>query len=282
MNTRKLKKSHLDIQYKVHKELFEQPILHQLFFEFTLRCNEHCWHCGSRCGDIQATELTVADWKGILDQVKEDFANHLPQINVTGGEPLLYPGFEEVMSYAHELGFKWGMTSNAILITPDIAQMLSKCGMNTISVSIDGLEQTHDSLRGLPGGYRRAMDGIQNLIDIGTCDAIMVTTVVNHETIHELDDLYEIMKDLDIDYWRILGVEPIGRALEYPDRAMTMEDQRTLFDFIRSKRADNMPVSYGCSHYLGLDYEREVRDWYFTCMAGTTIASITCIGDVTG
>lgn len=282
MNNRKLKESHLEIQYKVHKELFEQPILHQLFFEFTLRCNEHCWHCGSRCGDIQASELSVADWKGILDQVKDDFSHHLPQINVTGGEPLLYPGFEEVMSYAHELGFNWGMTSNAILITPEVAQMLKRCGMDTISVSIDGLEQTHDALRGLPGAYRRAMDGVQNLINVGTFDAIMITTVVNHETIHELDDLYEIMKDLDIDYWRILGVEPIGRALEYPERAMTIEDQRTLFDFIRSKRADNMPVSYGCSHYLGLDYEREVRDWYFTCMAGTTIASITCTGDVTG
>ena len=174
MNNRKLKESHLEIQYKVHKELFEQPILHQLFFEFTLRCNEHCWHCGSRCGDIQASELSVADWKGILDQVKDDFSHHLPQINVTGGEPLLYPGFEEVMSYAHELGFNWGMTSNAILITPEVAQMLKRCGMDTISVSIDGLEQTHDALRGLPGAYRRAMDGVQNLINVGTFDAIMI------------------------------------------------------------------------------------------------------------
>ncbi len=281
MNVRKLKESHLNTQYKLHNQLFEQPYLQQLFFEFTLRCNEHCWHCGSRCGDVQASELSKADWKRILDEVKQDFAGSLPQINVTGGEPLLYPHFEEVMSYAHSLGFKWGMTSNAILITPEVAKMLERCGMNTISVSIDGLEETHDRLRGLPGAYQKAMAGIQNLIDCGSFDSIMITTVVNHETMHELDDLYEIMCGLDIDSWRIIGVEPIGRALDYPERAMTLEDQRNLLDFIRSKRADNMPVCYGCSHYLGLDYEREVRDWYFMCLAGITTASITCTGDVT-
>ena len=58
--------------------------------------------------------------------------------------------------------------------------------------------------------------------------------------------------------------------------------ERNLLNFIRDKRADNEPVTYGCCHYLGLEYEREVRDWYFFCMAGITVASITVTGDVYG
>ena len=282
MNKNKMKISHLEIQHGVRKKFFEKPVLRQLFFELTLNCNEHCWHCGSRCGEVLAKEMDPQGWKDILDQIKEDFNGSLPQINVTGGEPLLYSGFEEVMSYAHSLGFKWGMTSNAILITPEVAQMLKRCGMNTISVSIDGLPDSHDKIRGLSGAYERAMQGIQNLIDLDCFDRIMVTTVVNHRTISELDELYEIMCGIDIDVWRIMGIEPIGRALDHPELLLTDEDQRRLMDFIRDKRADNMPVEYGCCHYLGLDYEREVRDSYFFCMAGVTVASVTVTGDVYG
>ena len=282
MNNKKMKLSHLDKQYEIRQEFFKHPVLKQLFFELTLNCNEHCFHCGSRCGDVQANEMTVNDWKDILDQLKEDFDGSLPQINVTGGEPLLYQGFEEVMSYANKLGFKWGMTSNAVLITPDVARMLQRCGMKTISVSIDGLPETHDKIRGLRGAYDKAMEGIQNLIDLHCFDSIMVTTVVNHKTMEELEPLYKIMQGIDIDSWRVMGIEPIGRALEHPELLLTDEDHKKLMDFIREKRAENAPVCYGCCHYLGLDYEREVRDWYFFCMAGVTVASITVTGDVYG
>ena len=93
--------------------------------------------------------------------------------------------------------------------------------MGTVSVSIDGLEKTHDRLRGLPGGYRLAMEGIQNLIDVGGFKTIQVTTVINHSNIDELDPLYEIFEKMDIDSWRVINLEPIGRALEYPDLMIT-------------------------------------------------------------
>ena len=52
-------------------------------------------------------------------------------------------------------------------------------------------------------------------------------------------------------------LDPIGRALEHPDLLLTPEDQRRLFAFIREKRLADFPVTYGCSHYLGLEWERE-------------------------
>ena len=56
-----------------------------------------------------------------------------------------------------------------------------------------------------------------------------------------------------------------------------------LYDFIRNKRfdpANEMEVATSCSHFLGLEYEREVRDFYFQCGAGTRIASIMANGDI--
>ena len=85
---------------------------------------------------------------------------------------------------------------------------------------------------------------------------------------------------MDIDSWRVIGLEPIGRALLRPELMLTPEDQKRIFSFIYEKRSEQMPVTYGCSHFVGFDYEREVRDWYFLCNAGIYTASIMANGDV--
>ena len=280
MDIADVKTAHLEKLADYTRELYRAPQLRRLFFELTLACNERCYHCGSSCTAARADELPASEWLRIIDEVKADFSTS-PQLCITGGEPLLRRDFFDIMGYAHEQGFSWGMTSNATLITPEVAQRLADVGMGTISVSIDGLRDTHDALRGMAGGYDRAMAGIQNLIDVGAFKAIQVTTVVNHETIGQLDALFSIMDGLDIDSWRVIGVEPIGRALLYPELMLTADDQRTLLEFIRTKRRAGYPLEYGCSHYLGLDFEAEVREWYWLCNAGVYTASIMadgCIG----
>lgn len=260
--------------------LWEKPRLRFLFLELTLRCNENCIHCGSRCGELKSEELSLDTYKHFLDRLKQDFGTNDKMLCITGGEPLLRKDFFEILSYANSLGFSWGMTSNATLIDKDCARKLRETGMRTISISIDGLPETHDDFRRSPGGYARAMRGLNFLIEEGGFKSIQVTTVVTHKSIKELDALYEIFNEIDIDSWRIIGIEPIGRAKEHPDLMLTPEDQKHLFEFIRNKRISGEPVTYGCSHYLGLEYEREVRDGYFHCMAGTYTASITASGDI--
>ena len=280
MNLSSVKTAHLNRLADYTRRLYREPQLRRLFFELTLQCNERCFHCGSSCTAARGDELSCEEWLRIIDQVKADFDISRMQLCITGGEPLLNRDFFDIMGYAHEQGFKWGMTSNATLITPSVAQRLADVGMGTVSVSIDGLRDTHDELRGLRGGYDRAMAGIQNLIDVGAFKNVQVTTVVNHGNIDQLDELFEIMDSLDIDSWRVINLEPIGRALLRPDLMLTGDDCRRLFDFIREKRRAGYPLEYGCSHYLGLEYEAEVREWYWLCNAGVYTASIMANGDI--
>ena len=266
----------------VYREgLKAMPQIHNLFFELTLRCNERCLHCGSSCGDVPSDEMTTEQWCGILDQLKADLGTDNYMLCITGGEPLLRKDFFEIMGYANKLGFNWGMTSNGTLITEEVAQKLRDCGMKTISISLDGMPETHDAFRRTPGGWERGMQGIKNLIVTGGFQSIQVTTVVTHKNIVELDALYDVLKNIDIDSWRVINMDPIGRAKEHPELLLTKEDYRTLFEYIRNKRIAGEPVCYGCSHYLGMEYEREVRDWYFLCTAGLYTASIMVNGDIT-
>ncbi len=277
----------VDTKYKHMEQLAEyreglkkKPLLKNLFLELTLKCNEHCLHCGSYCGDVKSEELTLEQYKTFLDEVKADFGTKGYMLCITGGEPLLRKDFFEIMGYAHMLGFKWGMTSNGTLITPEVANKLYEAGMSTISISIDGLEETHDAFRQTKGGYRKAMEGIQNLIDVGKFKTIQVTTVVTHQNIGELDRLYEIFDKMDIDSWRVINIEPMGRAKLHPELILIKEDYQYMMEFIRNKRMNEEPVEYGCSHYLGAEYEHEIRDWYFICSAGLYVASITANGDI--
>ena len=236
VDAKEAKKVYLDRKAEERARLFKDPELIYLFFELTRSCNEKCFHCGSSCAPGLGHGPSVEEFKAVLDDVKEHFDLKKLQLCITGGEPLLYPGFAELLGYAHEQGFRWGMTTNATLITEDVANMLADVGMGTVSVSIDGLRDTHDRQRGLKGGYDKAMRGIQNLIDRKAFRHIQVTTVVNHKNIGELDELFEIMDSIDLDSWRVIGIEPMGRALDYPDMLLTPDDQRYLFNFIREKR----------------------------------------------
>lgn len=275
-----IKNEHMKQLAEYRETLKKEPILKNLFLELTTRCNERCLHCGSYCGEIQNNELTLDQYKTFLDQIKEDFGTEDKMLCITGGEPLLRQDFFDIMGYAHQLGFHWGMTSNGTLITPEVAQKLADVGMGTISISIDGLEETHDAFRQTPNGYKKAMQGIQNLIDVGKFKHIQVTTVVTHKNITELDDLFDIFDKIDIDSWRVINIEPMGRANRHSDLLLTVSDYKYLMNFIRNKRINGEPVEYGCSHYLGGEYEHEIRDWYFLCAAGLYVASITTNGDI--
>ena len=174
-----IKKKQLDELSEYREKLYKAPQLRQLFFELTLRCNSACFHCGSRCTPQSPDGLPVGEYLRVLDEVEARYGNKMTQICLTGGEPLLYGDFFELAQAIHDRGFRWGMTSNGTLISREVARKLHETGMGTISISVDGLPETHDRLRGMPGGFERTMTGVRNLIEEGGFHSIQITTVVN-------------------------------------------------------------------------------------------------------
>lgn len=282
--SKEIKKTHMRQLAKYREEtLRPNPELRSLFLEITPFCNEHCLHCGSRCGDIDVSNmLSVDEIKETLLQVKKDFDSSKMRLCITGGEPLLRPEFFEIMEFAQNLGFTWGMTSNGTLIDKETARRLRKAGLRTVSISVDGLKENHEWFRQSPGCYEKTIEGIKNLIEVGISH-VQITTVIYHKNIDELDKMYEEFKKVGVRSWRVINIEPIGRAKENADLMLSKEEYLRLFDFIRDKRfEDKMEVTYGCSHYLGVETEREVRKWYFLCNAGVYTASIMYNGDIGG
>ena len=275
-----LKRSHMRALAAWRREKYRNPELRHLFLELTEQCNEHCMHCGSSCGSAPSPQVPSDILLGVLADVKGRLGIGRTQLCITGGEPLLRKDFFELMAAARGLGYAWGMTTNGTLITPGVAQKLADCGMSTVSVSVDGLAATHDRFRGRAGSHAEALRGVRNLAAQGSFSHVQVTTVVHAWNFGELDAMFEEMVGLPIDSWRLAAIEPMGRALEHPELMLSPEDHRRLLEFVREKRSQGWPVKYGCCHYLGTEFEREVREAYFICSAGIYTASVMANGDI--
>ena len=272
----KIKSAQLHALAEHRDKLRKEPHLRWLFFEVTDRCNLRCKHCGSSCTSV-GQELSVEDVERTLQSIRGE----RPMICLTGGEPLLHPDFFKIAERVTALGFDWGMTTNGTLIDDETAERLRAAGLATVSVSVDGMEKAHNDLRGYRGAWHCAIRGVKALQNAGLRP--QVTTVVHSTNISDLDPLYAELKKMEIKSWRIINVEPIGRACEEGDMLLTPEDFTYLISFIREKRYDPkcpMEVTFGCSHYLGVSEERMVRDHYFLCAAGILTASVRSNGDI--
>lgn len=262
-------------------ELRRRPRLTYLFLELTGRCNMKCLHCGSRCGPNSGGFLDFDKVVPVLDEVKRAYSASTVMICLTGGEPLLHGEFERVIRTIHAMGFPWGITTNGLLIDPPMADLFRACGQTIVALSLDGLEKTHDWFRRSPGSYRRILDRIELLHRKGM--QVQVTTVVHRRNLGELEKLCAVLEGLGVESWRPINLEPIGRAMDMPELLLSPEEYIRLLEFIRAKRTrPNAPmdVTFGCSHYLGENWEREVRDHYFICGAGIYVASILWNGDI--
>lgn len=253
--------------------------LQDLFWECTLRCNAFCAFCGSRCGEVSCDELTTEEILTAFQDVAAKMDPCSIMINVTGGEPLLRKDLFQVMGECVKLGFSWGMVTNGILLTPEIVEKLRDAGMKTVSISLDGLEDTHNALRGVKNGFQKSLAGIRMLREADFLEHIMVTTVVSKKNIDQLEQLYDLLLTLGIDSWRVAMVDPIGRAGGQEDLLLGKEELDRYLDFIASHGSAALPVTTSCSHYLGSRDHALGRE-RFVCRTGKNVASILANGDI--
>ena len=238
---RDLKTKNMDRIAEYRNYLYKNPKLKDLFIEVTSRCNAHCDHCGSRCDNkIQADEISADYLKRTLREIADHYNPDEILLNITGGEPLMRKDLFDIMRYASDLGFRWGMTSNGMLINDEIIQKMIETKMETISISLDGLKDTHESFRHVSGSFDKIIENIKKLQQTPSIAITQVTTVVNKRNINELEDLYKLMQDIGIMSWRVINVDPIGRARDNNDILLDTRDYKYLFDFIAKKREERL------------------------------------------
>ena len=270
----------LDIFNSVRTRLLEDHPLRQLFWECTLRCNLSCRHCGSDCKQISAVkDMPKEDFARVLDSVAAATDPHKVMINITGGEPLCRPDLEECGKMIYEKEFPWGMVTNGLALTPQRYRRLLQCGLRAMTISLDGIGETHDWMRGRNGSFEKAAAAIKMVIDSGEI-AFDVVTCVNKRNFGQLNELKEYLIGLGLKEWRLFTVFPAGRAAQDPELQLSPEEFRGLMEFIKATRKEGrIMAEYGCEGFLG-NYEGEVRSHFYQCSAGITVGSVLADGSI--
>jgi radical SAM protein with 4Fe4S-binding SPASM domain len=151
--------------------------------------------------------------------------------------------------------------------------------MGALTLSLDGLEDSHNWLRNKANSFERVDRAIKLAAGSPRLN-FDVVTCVNKKNIHELPRVYEYLVQRDVKVWRLFTIAPIGRAAKNQDLFLSPVQYKQMLDFIVEKRACNqMDVKYSCEGYVG-SYELKVRDGFFYCRAGINIGSILIDGSI--
>lgn len=273
----------LDIFSELYAGKVAEHRLDTLFWECTLRCNLACRHCGSDCRvDPGVPDMPLADFLRVLD---EEVTPHVDPSEVliifSGGEVLVRDDLEQAGAEVTRRGYPWGMVTNGLALTPSRFRSLVDAGLRSVSVSLDGFESEHNYIRCNPVSYDRALDALRLIVREQEL-AYDVVTCVTSALVPRLEAFRDMLIAEGVRSWRLFSIFPMGRAKDDPSLRMTDAQFREMLDFIRRTRQEGrIDASYACEGFLG-GYEAEVRDQFYQCAAGVSVASIRVDGAISG
>ena len=243
-----------------------------LTWELTYACNLACVHCLSSSGQRDDRELSTAEAKRVLDELK---ALQVFYINIGGGEPMIRRDFFELLEYSisNDIGVKF--STNGAFIDRAKAERLAAMDYLDIQISLDGLDAaTNDAVRG-EGSYalaRRAMDNLA-AADFGP---FKISIVVTRHNVDQLDG-FKALADSYGAQLRVTRLRPSGRGVDsWPDLHPTNAQQHQIYRWLL-EHGDNVLTGDSFFHLNALG---ESLPGLNMCGAGRVVCLIDPIGDV--
>jgi radical SAM protein with 4Fe4S-binding SPASM domain len=255
-------------------------------WETTLKCDLACRHCGSRAGRERPDELTTAE---SLDLVAQMAALGVLEVSLIGGEAYLRSDWLEIVAAVRAAGMQCTMVTGGRGLTAEKARDAAAAGLQSVSVSIDGGEATHDRLRGVAGSHRSAREAARHLRDAGI--PVAVNTQINRLSIADLPEVVETAVALGAHAWQMMLTVAMGRAADAPDVLLQPYELLDLFPVLaRLKgRCDEAGVRFLPGNNIGYfgPYEPTLRGAFprghrGSCGAGCSTLGIEADGAVKG
>jgi radical SAM protein with 4Fe4S-binding SPASM domain len=257
-------------------------------WEITLACDLGCKHCGSRAGKARPTELSTDECLDVVHQLAEVGVR---EITLIGGEAYLREDWDVIAREGTRLGMQVGMTTGARNLTPERVERARAAGMRTISISIDGLEETHDAQRGARGSFQSAVDAARRVSAAGL--RLCANTQINRLSLPELPALADLLVELGARAWQIQLTVPMGRAADRPDLLLQPYDLLELYPllvWIKKTKLDPggvrlMPgnnIGYFGPYEQALRYHGEKGAHWSGCSAGKWSIGLEADGKIKG
>ena len=183
-----------------------------IYWEITQACNLACRHCrASAMPEPHPNELTLDEGIQFLWQILE-FGQPMPQLILTGGDPLRRKNLLALIDKARRLGIGMSITPAATpALTREVFLALKDHGIQGIGLSLDGSTAArHDSIRNVPGTFDRTLQAIRWAGALGL--PLQINTLVSAETAPDLPAVFELLKRFTLARWSLFFLISVGRG----------------------------------------------------------------------
>lgn len=280
---------------------------HKLKFiqlEVTRACNLKCVHCGSPTENTDVSNLLTKDEiKSTLEKIAEEIIDptHFNHLMFVGGEPFSRKDLLSIVEDAYNVRGRQGarvytntqIQTNGIYIGehPEVLDELKQKGVTGFGISIDGLGKTHNSFRGRNDAFGKTYKAVKEALTRSF--SVSVSTVVNQSNVDELPELSRMIRgDLKPNYWRIMLLDPIGRARLNRNYLLSPDQIQKTIAFIYKEHVEHLENAYiknketkielGCGGWCGKEIEGMIRPYLWHCIAGISMLGIMYDGAIGG
>jgi MoaA/NifB/PqqE/SkfB family radical SAM enzyme len=235
-------------------------------FQYNFVCNFLCQHCSVKRfqGKEDKQQFTIEDVKNLSKQADE---MGLARFVITGGEPLIFKDFDELVAAIDPQKFYINVDTNGWFLDDKRAKHLKEIGIDRIQLSLDSLDaKEHDDFRRAKGSHERAMKAADAAVNAGL--GIFVQTVVTRQRLYseELIKFIEYFNNKGIGVF-VTYAKPVGSWEGNFDILVNKED----IDYMRNVLEKKYNVYTHLTPAYGLD---------MGCIAVKGMISVTQYGDV--
>jgi MoaA/NifB/PqqE/SkfB family radical SAM enzyme len=208
-----------------------------------------------------------------IDLVNQIAAAGIRSLRFTGGEPLLRKDMFHVLEQADSASFKRIILQTNGLLLKKLHKEINASPITNISVSVDGLKETNDHIRGIRGYFDLAMEGIKLLRN----KKVSIAITLNRISASELGTLADVARsvgagiDLNILSRSLYFLKDADLAAMWPERKDVAEIVRFLRDKVKRPAYE---VDY-VSQYYNNDHVEEPA-----CVLGYLQVFVLSNGDV--
>ena len=236
---------------------------------------------------MRAEELSTAE---ALDLVSQLARAGIEEVTLIGGEAFLRKDWLEIARAIADHGMLLEMATGGYGISATTAHRMKEAGFELVSVSIDGLEDTHDELRGRAGSFAQCFAALGHLRQAGIVTA--VNSQVNRLSAPELPRLYERVVEAGVHGWQLGLTVPMGRAADRPEILLQPAELVELYEVLAAlaeqAREDGLRINagnnvgyYGPYELLLRGHPQTDRIWQ-GCQAGVGALGIEADGGIKG
>jgi len=256
-------------------------------WELTLACNLACSHCGSRAGKRRPNELSTAEALDVVDGLARLGTREL---SIIGGEAYLRRDWTEIVARATAHGIFVALQTGGWALTERRLRAGARAGLQGVGVSIDGLREHHDTVRGVGGSFDNGWRVLELARELGLTTS--VNTQIGPQTIADLPGILDRMIAAGATSWQIQLTVAMGNAVDNPELLLQphrlLELMPLLAELYHRGREHGVAMVPGNNvGYFG-PYEHlwrsagNDRGHWTGCSAGETVIGIESDGTVKG